>query len=201
LSATPRCATIFEHRNVKVKFEYAVIAQADILKELHPTDDELRRITAATRQPTTTPSPKSGKIRYVVFDSAKRRPNTTVSDQEFASILRSAPATSSGVPEQVRSLIILSRLRCQQRAPRKMRKVSRCPRQSGRRLEAGQAAAILPSSRKKYSDDPGSAKAGGELGWMGRGRTVPESAKAAYHSPGTDQRLGQKQLWLSHHPL
>jgi len=30
----------FEHRNVKVKFEYAVIAQADILKELHPTDDD-----------------------------------------------------------------------------------------------------------------------------------------------------------------
>jgi peptidyl-prolyl cis-trans isomerase D len=32
----------FDHRNTKVRFEYAVITQADILKELHPTDEELK---------------------------------------------------------------------------------------------------------------------------------------------------------------
>src|SRR5207248_11313040 len=35
----------------------------------------------------------------------------------------------------------------------------------------------------KNSDDPGSAKEGGELGWIQRGRTVPEFEKVAFSLP------------------
>ena len=36
---------------------------------------------------------------------------------------------------------------------------------------------------KKYSEDPGSAKNGGSLSWIGKGRTVPEFEKAAFSLP------------------
>ena len=36
---------------------------------------------------------------------------------------------------------------------------------------------------RKYSEDPGSAKEGGSLGWIGKGRTVPEFEKAAFSQP------------------
>ena len=36
---------------------------------------------------------------------------------------------------------------------------------------------------RKYSEDPGSAKEGGSLGWIGKGRTVPEFEKAAFSLP------------------
>jgi peptidyl-prolyl cis-trans isomerase D len=36
---------------------------------------------------------------------------------------------------------------------------------------------------EKYSEDPGSAKQGGSLGWIGRGQTVPEFEKVAFSLP------------------
>jgi parvulin-like peptidyl-prolyl isomerase len=36
---------------------------------------------------------------------------------------------------------------------------------------------------KKYSDDPGSAANGGELGWFGKGQMVPEFENASFSTP------------------
>ena len=54
---------------------------------------------------------------------------------------------------------------------------------------------------KKYSEDPGSAKNGGSLGWMARGRTVAGARKGSI-LPGQrrHQRCGAEQLRFPHYP-
>ena len=50
-------------------------------------------------------------------------------------------------------------------------------------LEQLKSGANFEELAKKYSEDPGSAKQGGSLGWIGRGQTVPEFEKAAFSFP------------------
>jgi len=79
----------FEHRNVKVKFEYAVIAQADILKELHPTDDELKAYYGRNKATYNNTIPESGRSGMSCLTARKRR-EYHGQRPGVASILRSA---------------------------------------------------------------------------------------------------------------
>ncbi len=50
-------------------------------------------------------------------------------------------------------------------------------------LKQLKAGAKLEDLAKKYSEDPGSAKESGSLGWIGKGQTVPEFEKVAFSLP------------------
>ena len=73
----------FDRRNTKVKFDYAVITRADILKELHPTDEELKAFYDRNKATYNNSIPEKRQIKYVVVDSAKLAAATTVSDQDL----------------------------------------------------------------------------------------------------------------------
>src|SRR5260370_22466982 len=70
-------------RNTKVKFEYAVITQADILKALHPADEELKAFYERNKATYNNSIPEKRQIKYVVLDSANLAAATTATDQDL----------------------------------------------------------------------------------------------------------------------
>ncbi len=170
----------FQRRNTKVKFEYAVLSQADILKGLHPTEEELKAFYDRNKATYNNSIPEKRQIQYVVIDNSKLGAAAAVTDKDLQSYY-DQHRDEYRVPEQVKVSHILIK--------------TPLPGPNGKEDEQGLAAArkkaedILKEVKaggdfaklaEKNSEDPGSAKNGGSLGWIGRGRTVPEFEKAAF---------------------
>ena len=170
----------FERRNTKVKFEYAVITQADILKGLHPTDEELKAFYERSKATYNNSIPEKRQIKYVVVESAKIAAATTVSDQDLQAYY-DQHRDEYRVPEQVKVSHILIKTSLPAPGAKEDEKAVADARAKAEGvLKEVKAGGDFAKLAEKYSDDPGSAKSGGELGWIGRGRTVPEFEKAAF---------------------
>ena len=170
----------FERRDTKVKFEYAVITQADILKGLHPTDEELKAFYERSKATYNNSIPEKRQIKYVVVESAKIAAATTVTDQDLQAYY-DQHRDEYRVPEQVKVSHILIKTPLPAPGAREDEKAVADARAKAEGvLKEVKAGGDFAKLAEKYSEDPGSAKSGGELGWIGRGRTVPEFEKAAF---------------------
>src|SRR6266403_455066 len=76
----PEIRAEFDRRNTKVKFDYAVLTQADILKGLHPTDQELKAFYDRNKATYNNSVPEKRQIKYVIVETAKS--GASVTDQE-----------------------------------------------------------------------------------------------------------------------
>jgi peptidyl-prolyl cis-trans isomerase D len=176
----PEVRDEFNRRNTKVKFDYAVITQADILKGLHPTDEELKAFYERNKAGYANSIPEKRQIKYIVVDSAKTAAATTVSDQDLQTYY-DQHREEYRVPEQVKVSHILIKTPLPAAGAKEDEKAVADARAKAEGvLKEVKAGGDFAKLAEKYSDDPGSAKAGGELGWIGRGRTVPEFEKAAF---------------------
>lgn len=170
----------FTQNNTKVKFEYAVITQADILKGLHPTDEELKAFYERNKAQYNNSIPEKRQIKYVVVDTAKMGAATAVSDQDLQAYY-DQHREEFRVPEQVKVSHILIKTPLPAPGAKEDEKgVADARAKAEDVLKQVKAGGDFAKLAEKYSDDPGSAKSGGELGWIGRGRTVPEFEKAAF---------------------
>jgi len=173
----------FEKQNTKVKFDYAVIRKDDLAKTLHPTDSELEAYFNQNKRAYVNSIPEKRQIKYVVFDNAKMLAGTQVSAQELQSYY-DQHRVQYQVPEQVnvRHILIKTPLPGPDGKvdPKALAAAQAKAEDILKQVKAGGDFAELA---RKYSEDTGSAKSGGSLNWIGRGRTVPEFEKAAFSLP------------------
>jgi peptidyl-prolyl cis-trans isomerase D len=170
----------FQKNNTKVKFEYAVLSQDDIRKGLHPTDQELKAFYERNKASYNNSIPEKRKIEYVFLDKNKVLGQIQVTPEDVKAYY-DQHQDQYRVPEEVK----VSHILIKTPSPGADGKVDEKGVEEARKkaedvLKQLKGGAKFEDLAKKYSEDPGSGKQGGELGWIGRGRTVPEFEKSAF---------------------
>lgn len=173
----------FVKQNTKVKFDYAVLKQDDIKKGLHPTDEELKAYYESRKASYANSIPEKRKVKYALIDTNKLEAGVQVTQDELRDYY-DQHRDQYRTPEQVKVSHILIKTPLPGPDGKVDEKgVAEAQQRAEDLLKQLQNGAKLEDLAKKYSEDPGSAKQGGSLGWIGRGQTVPEFEKVAFSLP------------------
>ena len=173
----------FVKQNTKVKFDYAVLKQDDIKKGLHPTESELKAYYQSHVSTYANSIPEKRKIKYAVIDTNKIEAGIQVTQDDLSTYYRDH-RDAYRVPEQVKVSHVLIKTPLPGPDGKVDEKAAaEAQRRAEDLLKQLKSGAKFEDLAKKYSEDPGSAKEGGSLGWIGRGQTVPEFEKAAFSLP------------------
>ncbi len=175
--------TQFIKQNSKVKFDYALLKQDDLRKGLHPTDEELKAFYEGHKTTYANSIPEKRKVKYAVVDTAKAEAGVQVTPDDLRAYY-DQHRDQYRTPDQVKVSHILIKTPLPGPDGKLDEKgAAEAQRRAEDLLKQLKAGAKLEDLAKKYSEDPGSAKQGGSLGWIGKGQTVPEFEKAAFSLP------------------
>src|SRR5215831_9336675 len=174
---------LFVKQNTKVKFDYAVLKQDDLKKGLHPAEEELRAYYDAHKASYASSIPEKRKVKYALIDTAKLEADVKVTPDDLRAYY-DQHRDQYRVPEQVK----VSHILIKTPLPGPDGKVdekgtTEAQQRAEDLLKQLKGGAKFETLAEKYSEDPGSAKQGGSLGWIGRGQTVPEFEKTAFSLP------------------
>jgi peptidyl-prolyl cis-trans isomerase D len=179
----PEIRQQFVKQNTKVKFDYAVLKQDDIKKGLHPADAELKAYYDSHKAQYANSIPEKRKVKYAVIDLSKVQAGAQVTQADLQAYY-DHNRDQYRTPEQVKVSHILIKTPLPGPDGKVDEKgVTEAQHRAEDLLKQLKGGAKFEDLAKKYSEDPGSAKQGGSLGFIGRGRTVPEFEKAAFSLP------------------
>jgi peptidyl-prolyl cis-trans isomerase D len=181
----------YKIQGTKVKFDYAVVSSDDLRKGINPSDAELQAFFKQSAAKYATAVPETRKLQYAAFDASNLpggKPQ--VSDAEVQAYYNQHQEQYQ-VKEQVKVRHIL--IAVPSGADAKTDAAAKAKAEDIlKQIRSGGNFADLAA---KNSDDPGSKVQGGELGWLDRGKTVPEFDKSAFTlSPGQTSDLVKTQF-------
>ena len=172
-----------KRQDSKVKFEYAVLSLDDVKKDIKPTDAELKAFYDANKQSYVNSIPEKIKAKYILIDSKKIADSVQVTPEEIQAYYK-AHQDDYRLPETVTVRHILIKTPTPDANGKVDPKAVEAARAKAEDIEKQlKGGANFADLAKKYSEDPGSAKDGGLLPPLTRGRTVPEFEQAAFSTP------------------
>jgi peptidyl-prolyl cis-trans isomerase D len=170
-------------QDTKVKFDYAVVTLEDVKKQIKPTDAELKAFYEQNKQLYANSIPEKLKARYILIDTEKLADQVSITPAELQQYYK-AHQDDYRIPETVTVRHILIKTPTPDangKVDQKGVEAAQAKAEDiSKQLKAG---ASFDDLAKKNSDDPGSAKDGGLLPPITRGRTVPEFEQAAFSTP------------------
>jgi peptidyl-prolyl cis-trans isomerase D len=160
----------------KVKFDYAVIASADVANTINPSEADLQAFFKSNAARYATADPETRKIQYISFgidDLPGGAPKVT--DAQVQAYYN-AHLADYQVKDQVKARHIL--IAVPEGADAKTDAAAKAKAQGilDQLHHGGDFAALA----KANSDDPGSKDNGGDLGFFQRGKMVPAFEQAAF---------------------
>ena len=158
-----------------MKFQYAVLSDAELRKQITPSDAELKTFFQQNAARYRTAIPETRKVEYVTF--ALNQVPGGVPQVSGADVQQyyNDHHQQFQVPEEVRVRHILIKVPNGANA----QTVAAAKEKAEGILKQLKSGGNFADLAKKYSDDPGSKAQGGELGFIQHGTTVPAFDQAA----------------------
>jgi peptidyl-prolyl cis-trans isomerase D len=181
----------YRKQGTKIKFDYAVIAAADVKNSINPNDADLQSFFKSNSLRYAQAIPETRKLSFFSI-GANDLPGgaPTVSDAEVQAYYN-AHLSQYKTPEQVQTRHIL--ITVPRGADAKTDQLAKAKAEDV--LKQVQAGGNFAALATKYSDDPGSKDKGGELPMIATSGLDPAYAKAAMAlSPGQTSGLVRSQF-------
>ena len=170
----------YKDQNTKIKFDYAVISLDDVQKEIKPTDAELKKYYDGNKARYQNSIPEKRQVRYFVVNDQLAQSRVAVTAADLEKYYKEHQEQFK-VPDRVKVRHILIKTPSVLPGAKPDEKaVAEARKKAEDILKQVKSGGNFAELAKKNSDDPGSKAAGGELGWIVKGQTVPEFEKAAF---------------------
>lgn len=185
VSVTPAEAEqAYREQNTQVKFQYAVLDLAAVAKEIKPTEAELRAYFDANKTRYQNSIPEKREVRYFILGDKEAESKVAVTEAEVQRYY-SSHQEQYRFPDRVKVRHILIKTPSAADGKVDQKAVDEARAKAEDVLKQVKAGGNFAELAKKYSQDPGSASNGGEMGWVVKGQTVEEFENTAFaQSPG-----------------